>query len=188
MLRRLASLLVTSLLLVGTAWPVNYTASRHVGMAKGLANDGVLELAIDGMGYVWVATEAGVSRIAGSTCISLRWPDGSGPIVQRVAALYWHEPTGQMMIGTELGLVLYHLASGETTLLNAEHGMMASSVEDISWASPDEVWLVYGNGEVQRMDVGRRTFETLSLTPHFQTVVCSTMVMAASTSVIASMA
>ena len=100
MLRRLASLLVTSLLLVGTAWPVSYTASRHVGMANGLANDGVLELAIDGMGYVWVATEAGVSRIAGSTCISLRWPDGSGPIVQRVAALYWHEPTGQMMIGT----------------------------------------------------------------------------------------
>ena len=168
MLRRLASLFVTSLLLVGTAWPVSYTASRHVGMANGLANDGVLELAIDGMGYVWVATEAGVSRIAGSTCISLRWPDGSGPIVQRVAALYWHEPTGQMMIGTELGLVLYHLASGETTLLNAEHGMMASSVEDISWASPDEVWLVYGNGEVQRMDVGRRTFKTLSLTPHFQ--------------------
>ena len=58
MLRRLASLLVTSLLLVCTAWPVSYTASRHVGMANGLANDGVLELAIDGMGYVWVATEA----------------------------------------------------------------------------------------------------------------------------------
>ena len=53
LLRRFFSLLATSLLLVGTAWPVSYTASRHVGMANGLSNDGVLELAIDGMGYVF---------------------------------------------------------------------------------------------------------------------------------------
>ena len=168
LLRRFFSLLATSLLLVGTAWPVSYTASRHVGMAEGLSNDGVLELAIDGMGYVWVATEAGVSRIAGSTCIPLRWPDGSGPIGQRVAALYWHEPSGQMLIGTELGLVFYNLTTGELSVFTAADGMVSSSVEDIARASDEEVWLVYGRGEVQRMDINRRTFTTLPLEQPFQ--------------------
>jgi len=160
-------LLVSCLLLVSTAWSINYTASRRMSMADGLSNDGVLELAIDGMGYVWVATEAGVSRIAGSTCTILRWPDGSGPIEQRVAALYWHEASGQMMIGTELGLVLYRVDTGEMTVLHDSDGMVSSSVEDIARASDDEVWLVYGPGEVQRMNVEKRTFMSLPLEqPH----------------------
>ncbi|MBO4753591.1 MAG: response regulator [Bacteroidales bacterium] len=163
MICKLASLLMTSLLVVGTAWPKSYTASRHVSMADGLANDGVLEMTIDGMGYVWVATEAGVSRIAGNTCTSLRWPDGSGPIGQRVAALYWHESSGQMMIGTELGLVLYRLSTGEISILDANDGMVMSSVEDIARASDDEVWLVYGRGDVQRLNVEKRTFVSLPL-------------------------
>ena len=37
---------------------VRYTASRHVGMANGLANDGVLELAIDnGLLTPWIMQE-----------------------------------------------------------------------------------------------------------------------------------
>ena len=168
MLRRLSSLIVSNLLLVGTAWSVTYTASRHVSMTDGLSNDGVLEVAIDGNGYVWAATEAGVSRIAGGMCTAMRWPDNSGSIGQRVAALYWHEPTGQMMIGSERGLVLYRLTTGETTVLDSDDGMVMSSVEDIVRASDDEVWLVYGHGEVQRMNVKLHSFTQLQLPETFQ--------------------
>ena len=163
MICKLASLLIACLLAVGTAWPKSYTASRHVSMADGLANDGVLEMTIDGMGYIWVATEAGVSRIAGGMSTSLRWPDGSGYISQRVAALYWHQSTGQMLIGTGTLLLLYSPSTGKMSILDTDDGLLPSGIEDIARASDDEVWLVYGHGEVQRMNVNRRSVETLSL-------------------------
>ncbi len=163
MLSRLTTFLVSGFLLAGTAYPVTYTASHHVCMADGLANDGVLDVAIDGMGYVWVATEEGVSRIAGGKCTTLHWPDNSDPVGSRVAALYWHEPTGQMIISFERRLVLYRITTGEMTVLDADDGMVPSSVEDIVRASDEEVWLAYGHGDVQRMNVRLRTFTGIPL-------------------------
>ena len=39
----------------------DYAVTRRVSSADGMSNDFVTELAIDGQGYVWTATEAGVN-------------------------------------------------------------------------------------------------------------------------------
>ena len=55
--------------IVTWAQVISYT--DHISSADGLSNDFVVSLAIDGQGHVWVATEAGLNRIAGKTCIPI---------------------------------------------------------------------------------------------------------------------
>ena len=78
----------------------------------------------------------------------------------RISSLHWHEATSQMLIGTERGLTLYNPATGITRQLTADDGLKRSSIEDIATTGKD-VWLVYGNGDVQRLDLQTLTSTTL---------------------------
>ena len=127
-----------------------HNISKCINSSDGLSNNFVNAIAIDGQGYVWAATESGVNRIAGKIC----QPVVTNEIVsgQYISSLYWHEPSGLMLIGTERGLAAYNPTKGTTEILNAYNGLVKSSINNIASAS-DGVWLVYGNGEVQKLKI-----------------------------------
>ena len=146
-------------LIIAALWMMTgHAATGRINSANGLSNDQVLSLAIDGQGYVWVATEAGVNRIAGKTCQA--FPLTEQVTDHRISSLHWHEATSQMLIGTERGLTLYNPATGIVRQLTADDGLKRSSIEDIATTGKD-VWLVYGNGDVQRLDPQTLTSTTL---------------------------
>ena len=124
------------------AQTIGYT--DHISSADGLTNDFVVTLSIDGRGDVWVATEAGLNRIAGKTCIPMR----EEPLDGLITTLYWDEGSGGMLIGTERGLTVCDVNSRQTRHLNGKDGLMASSVNDIARAAGGGVWLVYGDGQI----------------------------------------
>ena len=132
--------------MVVRAQVIGYT--DHISSANGLSNDFVVSLAIDGKGHVWVATEAGLNRIAGKTCIAMT----DVPLDGLISALYWHESSNIMFIGSERGLTVYNEKSGRMRHLNAKDGLMVSSVDDIATAADGGVWLVYGDGQIQHLD------------------------------------
>lgn len=135
----------------------------HISSADGLSNDFVVSIAVDGRGHVWVATEAGVNRIAGKTCQPLPSEQLSGLI----SALCWHEASGSMLIGTERGLTIYNVTTGTMRELNAGDGLVMSSINDIADASDGGVWLVYGNGQIQHFDCNTLATKDLQLRqPH----------------------
>ncbi len=135
--------------------------TKHISSADGLSNDFVVGLAIDGQGYVWVATEAGVNRIAGKMC----QPFPQSPLTdgQRITAVFWHAATGQMLIGSERGLTVYQPSTGQTRVLTARDGLVASSIDCVATAGSDDVWLVYSSGQVQRMDCRMLRVTNLSM-------------------------
>lgn len=124
----------------------------HISSADGLSNDFVISMAVDGRGYVWVATEAGVNRIAGKTCLPLTNDDWHDRLNGRITALYWHKASNSMLIGTERGLTIYNVTTGDIRQLDKTDGLALSSVNDIAEAADGGVWLIYGNGQVQHFD------------------------------------
>ncbi len=135
------------------------SVDKHVSAADGLSNDFVISLAIDGQGHVWVATEAGVNRIAADMCQPLT----AEPLSGRITALHWHGPSGNMLIGTERGLTLYNIKRGSMHHMNGGDGLVASSINDIADSSDGGVWLVYGNGKVQHLNCATLEARTLEL-------------------------
>ena len=136
-----------------------FYTSRHITSASGLSNDFVLSLEIDGNGYVWVATEAGVNRIAGNACQP--FPSTEQVSGHRITALHWHESSGQMLIGTENGLTIYNPKLGTTRQLTDKDGLAPSSINDIVNTDNEDLWLIHGNGQVSRLN--GRTFQITTL-------------------------
>ena len=145
------------LTMMALAQPQAVSVAKHINTANGLSNDFVISLAIDGQGRVWVATEAGVNKIAGDMCQTLTDEQLAGTIT----ALHWHRASGNMLIGTERGLTIYNEKSGSIHHLNGDDGLVMSSINDIADAADNGVWLVYGNGQVQHFDC--TTFATKNL-------------------------
>ena len=139
------------------AQPTSYT--EHIGSADGLSNDFVIALAIDGQEHLWVATEAGVNRIAGRTCQPLTATQLAG----RITSIYWHEETACMLIGSEQWLTVYNEKNGQMRHLNGKDGLVKSSIDDIARAADGGVWLVYGDGQIQHLDCTTLTTTTLRL-------------------------
>lgn len=136
-----------------------FHASRHITSASGLSNDFVISLAMDGNGYVWVATEAGVNRIAGNVCQP--FPLTEQVAGHRITALYWHEPSDQMLIGTENGLTIYNPKSGTTRQLTDKEGLAPSSINAIVNTDNEDLWIIHGNGQVSRLN--GRTFQITNI-------------------------
>jgi len=63
--RSLITSLLLSALLTVTAQPLS--VSKHISVDNGLSNNFVLDICTDSYGSVWVATESGLTRIAGKT-------------------------------------------------------------------------------------------------------------------------
>jgi signal transduction histidine kinase/ligand-binding sensor domain-containing protein/DNA-binding NarL/FixJ family response regulator len=142
-------------------WYKGLAFDQRVTTADGLSNDFVVGLAIDGQGYVWVATEAGVNRIAGKMCQP--FPQSALTDGQRITAIFWHAMTNQMLIGSERGLTVYRPATGTKCELTARDGLVASSIDCITMAGNDDVWLVYSSGQVQRLDCRTLKATTLNI-------------------------
>ncbi len=144
-----------------TAMAIESSFTRRISSADGLSNDFVISLAIDGQGYVWVATEAGINRIAGKSCQS--FPKSEFIDGQRITSLYWHESSDKMFIGLDKGLSVYSPLTGETFDLADKDGLIAASLNDIVPAINNHVWLIYGNGQVQRLNCDDLHVENFNL-------------------------
>ncbi len=141
----------------------DYSVSRQINSANHLSNDFVTGLAIDGQGYVWAATESGLNRITGNTCTPIRTKTAWGTFTdnQIITALHYHAPTHLMLIGSENGLNLYDCKNATMREMDSDHGLVDYSINHISTANDHEVWLIYGNGQVQRLDC--RTYKVSDL-------------------------
>jgi ligand-binding sensor domain-containing protein len=68
-----------------------------------------------------------------------------------------------MLIGSERGLTVYQPSTGQTRVLTARDGLVASSIDCVATAGNDDVWLVYSSGQVQRMDCRTLRVTNLSM-------------------------
>ena len=142
---RRSSVVAVLVLWIMVATAQDYTVSRHFNVASGLTNDFVVELAIDGQGFLWVATEAGVSRVAGNTCQEIKVAD-IRPVM--TSALY-HQPSNQVLLGSEKGLSIYDCQRHRLWQATKELGFHPVNVEALCAAHDGGVWIAYGTGHVQ---------------------------------------
>lgn len=165
MYRRLIAYLFSVVISLASAFAQEYTVSRRFSSADGLSNDFVLCLAVDGQGYVWAGTEAGVSRIAGETCNAFPANDAVNGLA--VSALYCDKPSGQILIAAGLGLTIYNPTSGKVQNLSQKDGLVPSTIVGIS-ETADGALLVFGNGEVKRLNCRTLAMTSLKIRQMYQ--------------------
>lgn len=136
--------------------------TKHISSADGLSNDFVTRLAIDGNGFVWAGTEAGVNRITGSRCTVFSTANGNRR--EHCTALYYHKASQQMMIGTEGdNLYAYDCRHGEMREIGKEGKGSYFNVQDMTASADGGVWLLYGNGLLKKLNTKTDEMTVLTL-------------------------
>lgn len=136
---------------VGQTKKLYYSVERQISMKDGLSNNFVLCMAIDGHGYVWVGTEAGLNRIAGNMC-NVYKREQIGNDNDKILSLYYDKHTDRMLVGTENGLRYYSYKSGSFGNEAVGDSLIKYTVASIIDDKDHGVWIIYGNGAIQHMD------------------------------------
>lgn len=122
---------------------------RNIGLREGLSNGFVLDIAIDGNGFVWAATESGVSRIAGNNCTAFR-ASGSGLSSDEYVGIYHDGPTNTIWLHSKEGKVdVFDCTTQRFRPFGKEEGRYMGSVVDIAGAAGGGIWLAYHDGTLQ---------------------------------------
>ena len=146
---------------------------KHIGIEEGLSNNYIIDIAIDGNGYAWVATESGLNRIAGNTCSVFRTNNTSdnrisGILSNTIRKLYYDRQTDKMLIATEDGLSVYECKTGRFHNITTKEGLGFPVINYIANAGNGKVWLILAHGRAQLMDCD--TYELKTLQTHVKDV------------------
>lgn len=149
-----------TLLLASCSLYAQASSPVQIDVASGLSNNYILSMALDGNGYVWAGTEAGLNRIAGHT-VSVFRREQMGTANDKILSLFYDRHSNRMLIGTEQCLVVYDCMKGVFGHRFQGDELVNYSLVDIADDHRQGVWLIFGNGKVQHLDCATNTLSTL---------------------------
>ena len=134
-----------------------YSVDKHIGIEDGLSNNFIQDIVIDKRGFVWVATESGLNRIAGNTVNVFNKQNiidlsKRGIISNEIRTLLYDPTTDRVLMGLERGLSVYDCGKGVFNNFTCANGLSSSGINDIAAAADGGAWLMMVNGTVQHFN------------------------------------
>lgn len=143
-------LLFVATVMTLTTQAQQHTTDKHIGIENGLSNNFILDIAFDGQGFAWVATESGLSRVAGNICTTYNKKEETNGML--VFTLEYNSQSDKMIIGLDKGFCVYECKKGTFRKFIPKSGPNYSGVSDITSAGGKNVWLYYSSGLVVKLD------------------------------------
>lgn len=137
---------------------------QNIGLKEGLSNGVVLDMAIDKQGFVWIATDAGLNRIAGRECTQLK--SSNTPLLYNEFTTIYHDKYSDLLLigykGT--GLSLLNCNTLEIKNITAQDGLEPSGITDITWAADSGAWIAFANGTIMHYNIKRNHLDEKKFT------------------------
>lgn len=121
--------------------------TRNFGIREGLSNGFVDDMVIDGQGFVWVATEWGLNRIAGNKC-TVFYPSNSAITNNEHVGLFYHPQSNTVWVHSKDGRADIFNCKTQTFSHFEVDGKTVWSIADICMAADSTIWLADYNGGV----------------------------------------
>lgn len=144
----------------------NYTF-LNIGLREGLSNEFVNDIVMDEQGFLWVATESGLNRIAGNKCTVFK-TSNSNIGADELVGLYYDKRTNSVWMHFKNGTIDIFDCKTQTFKHFSQKGMLKQSVSDINGAADGGIWIAYYHGDIQHYNPNTQKFTTFSqkLFPH----------------------
>ena len=145
-------LLVTITILVTTlAYSFPVLNIQNIGIKDGLSNNFVVDMTIDGQGFIWVATESGLNRIAGKKCTTFKTTNSDIANDEHVGLLY-HPKSNTVWVYSKDGRVdIFNCKTQRFSHFKIK-GQEYVSVADMTLAADSALWLAHYNGDIRHYD------------------------------------
>ena len=122
---------------------------QNIGIREGLSNGFVDDMVVDGQGFVWVATEWGLNRIAGSKCAAF-YPNNSNISNNEHVGMFYHPNSNTVWVHSKDGRTDIFDCKTQTFSPFKVGGKALYTIVDICMAADSSIWLAEYNGGVYK--------------------------------------
>ena len=133
---------------------------KNVGLKEGLSNGFVNDMIIDGQGFIWAATESGLTRIAGTKCTIFK-NNNSNIDNDGIVGLYYNKESNSIWILFKNGHIDVFDCKTQQ-FIHFTQKIPKKSVADIKGAADGGIWIAYYDGTIQHYTPKNQKFSTIS--------------------------
>lgn len=133
---------------------------KNLGLKEGLSNGFVNDMIIDGQGFIWAATESGLTRIAGTKCTIFK-NNNSNIDNDGIVGLYYNKESNSIWILSKNGHIDVFDCKTQQ-FIHFTQKIPKKSVADIKGAADGGIWIAYYDGTIQHYTPKNQKFSTIS--------------------------
>ena len=133
---------------------------KNLGLKEGLSNGFVNDMIIDGQGFIWAATESGLTRIAGTKCTIFK-NNNSNIDNDGIVGLYYNKESNSIWILFKNGHIDVFDCKTQQ-FIHFTQKIPKKSVADIKEAADGGIWIAYYDGTIQHYTPKNQKFSTIS--------------------------
>lgn len=133
---------------------------KNLGLKEGLSNGFVNDMIIDGQGFIWAATESGLTRIAGTKCTIFK-NNNSNIDNDGIVGLYYNKESNSIWILFKNGHIDVFDCKTQQ-FIHFTQKIPKKSVADIKGATDGGIWIAYYDGTIQHYTPKNQKFSTIS--------------------------
>lgn len=133
---------------------------KNLGLKEGLSNGFVNDMIIDGQGFIWAATESGLTRIAGTKC-TISKNNNSNIDNDGIVGLYYNKESNSIWILFKNGHIDVFDCKTQQ-FIHFTQKIPKKSVADIKGAADGGIWIAYYDGTIQHYTPKNQKFSTIS--------------------------
>lgn len=133
---------------------------KNLGLKEGLSNGFVNDMIIDGQGFIWAATESGLTRIAGTKCTIFK-NNNSNIDNDGIVGLYYNKESNSIWILFKNGHIDVFDCKTQQ-FIHFTQKIPKKSVADIKGAADGGIWIAYYDGTMQHYTPKNQKFSTIS--------------------------
>ena len=133
---------------------------KNLGLKEGLSNGFVNDMIIDGQGFIWAATESGLTRIAGTKCTIFK-NNNSNIDNDGIVGLYYNKESNSIWILFKNGHIDVFDCKTQQ-FIHFTQKIPKKSVADIKGAADGGIWIAYYDCTIQHYTPKNQKFSTIS--------------------------
>lgn len=134
----------------------------NIGLREGLSNEFVNDLVMDEQGFLWVATESGLNRIAGNKCIVFK-TSNSNIGADSFINLHYNKESNSIWILFKNGKIdVFNCKTQTFKHFSDTKGMLLQNISAIHGASDGGLWIAYYSGDIQHYNIKKQKITTYS--------------------------
>lgn len=159
-MRRVYFIFVICMLFIINNGHAQFYQFKHLGVGDGLSNNYVTDIAQDKRGYIWIATESGLSRFDGRNFTTYK-NNNSAITNNALNALLYDEEEDELWIGVKDGLSKLNCSTHQFT--NNIADSIANNIVALAHSVDNKgIWITNHHGEIIYYDKQTKLFTTFS--------------------------
>lgn len=134
---------------------------KNIGLREGLSNGFATDITIDGQGFLWVATESGLNRIAGNKCTVFKTNNSGISSDGHVQVLYDKRINSVWIVSKNGNVNLYDCALQIFSKPSIPTSLTKKGISNLAMANDNGIWIGCNDGCIAYYNIRNGSYQIL---------------------------